>query len=404
MNFSSQKKSILAASVLQIATGVVAIGVVVMLITVSVVTGFKQEIYRKIIGFQSHISITHRDINESYEQSPVDVKQKFYKNISGKSWCKHIQTFATKAGIAKNKTEVSGLILKGLSKDFDPEFLSQNLIKGKLPRVDKAQKTQEILISRKIAELMNYDLGDKLDIYFIQDPPKVRRFSVSGIYSTGMEEMDKIFAFCDIRHIQKINDWGNEKVGGFEILTDDFSKIETYTQEVEDELASDITPLGTMLQAGNFMRDNPMTVQWLQLIDANVILILMLMIIVAVLSMIAALLVIILERTSMIGTLKSIGASNRTIVRIFLYNGLFLILKGMLWGNCIAFALLLLQKYFHFIPLNPSAYYVSEVPVHFDFVHILVLNICTLCINLLFLILPALAVAKVDAAKTVKFK
>ena len=403
ISFSKDKNKELSNSVLKIAISVVAVGMAVMLITISVVTGFKKEIYRKIIGFQAHITIKNRDINETFETEPISKDQIFYPGITSTPGINHIQIYATKPGIIKAETEVSGIVLKGISTDHNSDFIIENLIAGKLPDLKSKKKTLDILVSQKTASLLNYKLDDKVDIYFIQDPPKARRFIISGIYKTGMEELDKTIAFCDIRHIQSINDWDEDQISGFEIFIDDFDTPDEITKIVEDEISSIISEDGRMLEVSNYLRDNAFIVQWLKLSDTNVYVILSLMIIVAVLSMIAALLVIILERTNMIGILKSIGAENSKIISIFVYNGSFLIFKGLILGNLIGILLLYLQKVYKIIPLDPKLYYVDSVPINFDLINILMLNVGTLIISSLVLIFPALLAAKINPAKTINF-
>ncbi len=404
LSFSKKAKKELSNSVLKIAISVVAVGMAVMIITISVVTGFKKEIYKKIVGFQAHISIKNRDINETFETEPINKDQIFYPGITSKKGIEHIQIFATKPGIIKAETEVHGIILKGAGSDYNWDFIKQNLVEGNIPDVESDKKTKEILISEKTANILEYKLDDKIDIYFIQNPPKARRFIISGTYKTGMEELDKAIAFCDIRHIQSINDWDEDQVSGFEILINDLDKTEDLTAIVEDEVSGIIDEDGTMLEVSNFMRDNTFIVQWLRLSDTNVYVILTLMIIVAVLSMIAALLVIILERTNMIGILKSMGADNKKIILVFIYHGSYLIAKGMIFGNIIGIGLLLIQKYFKLIPLDPKSYYVDSVPVIFNLPDILLLNVGTLIISTVVLILPALMIAKINPAKTINFK
>ncbi len=404
ITFSSDNKKKLSNSVLSIAISVVALGMAVMLITVSTVTGFKNEVYRKLVGFQAHITIKNRDINDTYEAEPVSTNQSFYPNITLNKGISHIQVFATKLGIIKAKTEVHGVVLKGVSIDYNWDFLTEHLISGDLPNVKTDTKTNDILISKTTADLLNYKLGDKVFIYFIQNPPKARAFVISGIYNTGMEEQDKMGVFCDIRHIQKINNWNKDQITGFEIFIDDFNELQSMTNLVEEEITSVVNDDGSMLQVSNFIKDNAFIVQWLELSKINVKVILILMIIVAVLSMVAALFTVILERTNMIGILKSMGANNITIIKIFIYNGAILIIKGLLWGNIIASILLYIQYYYKIIPLDPKLYYVDSVPVEFNLYHIALLNIGTLIISTIVLVFPALLVSKIDPAKTINFK
>ncbi len=375
-----------------------------MLITVSVVTGFKKEIYLKIIGFQSHITIKNRDINQTFESAPISKKQIFYPGIVSNEGIKHIQVFSTKPGIIKGKEEVAGIVLKGVSTDYQLDFFNKHIIEGKFPDVLGDKENNQILISKKTADLFNFKINDKMDVYFIQEPPKARRFIISGIYKTGMEESDKVFAFCDIRHINNINDWDIDQISGFEILIDDMDELDSMTELVENEVSSIITKDGAMLQVSNFIKDNEFIVQWLKLSDTNVVVILTLMIIVALLSMIAALLVIILERTNMIGILKTAGAENSKIIKIFIYNGSWLIFKGMLIGNAVGLTVLFVQQRFKIIPLDPVSYYVDSVPVDFNVGNILILNIGTLIVSTMVLLIPALLVAKIDPSKTVNYK
>jgi lipoprotein-releasing system permease protein len=270
--------------------------------------------------------------------------------------------------------------------------------------LNKDKAGNDILISQKTANLLNFHLGDKIDIYFIQDPPKARRFIVSGIYKTGMEESDKLYAFCDIRQISSINDWKEDQISGFEILINNIDELEKMTELVENEVSGVVSQDGQMLQVSNFMKDNQFIVQWLNLSDTNVAVILTLMIIVAILSMIAALLVIILERTNMIGILKTAGADNSKIIKIFIYNGSWLIVKGMLLGNIIGLTLLYIQDIFKIIPLDPSSYYVDSVPVDFNLLNIFLLNIGTITVSTVVLLFPALLVARIDPSKTVNYK
>ncbi|NPA67674.1 MAG: ABC transporter permease [Chlorobi bacterium] len=394
----------MSTSVLNIAVSVVAVGIAVMIITVSTVSGFKKAVYQKIIGFQAHITIKNRDINETYETRPINKNQPFYPDITRIKGIKHIQIYAAKPGIVKTKTEVSGIILKGIGKDYNPYFLKENLVNGRLPDIKSSKKSKDILISQKTANLLNLKTGDNMDVYFIQNPPKARRFKICGIYKTGMQELDKMIAVCDIRQIQKINGWTKNQISGFEIFIDNFADIEKMTQKVQDEVAGIISNDGSMLQVSNYMRDNQFIVQWLKLSDTNVAVILILMIIVSVLSMIAALLTIILERTAMIGILKALGADNKKIISVFLYNGGFLILKGLIIGNFLGISLLMSQKYFKIIPLNPDLYYVDSVPVDINLFHILLLDAGSLAISIAVLILPAMLVAKISPSKTINFK
>lgn len=406
ITFSKEIKKSISNSVLKIAVAAVAIGMAVMIITVSVVTGFKNEIYRKIIGFRSHITIKNRDMNSTFENQAILKNQIFYPNITNEEGIKHIQVYATKPAIIKTKSEIQGIILKGADTDFDWSFFKENLTEGEIIKISEKERSKKIVISRSLADLLELKIDDKLTVYFVRNPPRIRIFEVSGIFDTGMEEFDKIFAVCDIKHIQRLNNWNekdNKLVGGFEIHIDNFDDLDEMTEKVREIAGSIIDEDGSMLEVSNYKENFPQIVDWLNLSDMNVVVILTLMIIVAILNMISGLLIIILERTNMIGILKAIGAENSKIRKIFILKGAYLIGKGLLWGNLIGISFLLIQKYFSVIPLNPKTYYVDTVPVNFDLLNLLFLNFGTFGITIFSLIFPAMMISKISPSKTIKF-
>jgi lipoprotein-releasing system permease protein len=390
-------------TVLRIAGSAIAIGIAVMIISVSVVTGFKNEIFSKFIGTQSHITIKNRDINGTFETLPIENNIEFKKNISSISGINHIQIFATKPGIIKVKDEVQGIVLKGISSDFDWKFMEKTIIEGQKINISETQ-TDEIIISKKLAGILNYKLGDKVNIFFINEKPKGRSFKIAGIYDTGVEEFDKLFVICDIKKIIGINDWKDNQISGYEVFVDDFDNLEKTANIVRDETSSLIYDDGTMMQVSDFYQNNEMLVAWLKLSDTNVIVILSLMIIVATLTMISALLTIILERTNMIGILKAVGAKDFDIMKIFVINGTLLIAKAMFFGNIIALILLFIQHKYSIIPLNPDIYYLESVPVDFNVLNIILLNVGAIFISSVSLLIPSLLVAKINPSETVKFK
>lgn len=406
ITFSAENKTGISNSVLKIAISAVAVGMTVMIITISIITGFKNEIYRKIIGFRSHISIKNRDMNITFETMPIAKKQDFYPNIVKEKGIKHIQVYATKPGIIKTKNEIQGIVLKGVDTDFDWSFFEESLVAGELFIVKENQKSNKIIISKRFSDLLEIEINDKLTVYFVQNPPRIRIFTVSGIFSTGMEELDKTFAICDIKHIQSLNNWNKkskELVSGFEIFIDDFDELDKISKNLKDSLSGMLNENGTMLEVSNFKQQYPAIINWLSLSDLNVKVILALMIIVAMLNMISGLLIIILERTNMIGILKALGTENFKIQKIFIYSGIHLIGKGLIWGNIIGVSILLIQKYFGIIPLDPKIYYVSTVPVNLNIIYLFLLNFGTLIITGLSLLFPVMLISKINPANAIKF-
>lgn len=404
ITFSGESKKSISNSVLKIAIITVAVGMAVMIITVSTVTGFKNEIYKKIVGFQSHIFIKSRSSNKTFETNPMSKNLPFINKIKKIKGVKHVQSYATKPAIIKTKSEIQGIILKGIDSDFDWSFFKDNLLQGKIVEVTDTAKSRNIIISKNIANKLKLKLNDKLIIYFVQNRLRVKVFYISGIYDTGMEELDAVFAVCDIKQIQNVNLWKKDQVSGIEISINNFDKIDELTDIIRKEISSYISESGEMFSVKNFKEDNPAIVSWLSLSDMNITVILTLMIIIAVLNMISGLLIVILERTNMIGILKSLGANNGKIRKIFIINGTYLIGKGLFWGNVIGVGLLLIQQFFHIIPLDTKVYYVDTVPVNINIFHLLLLNIGTLIITTVALIFPAMMISKISPAKAIKFE
>ncbi len=382
----------------------VALGIAVMILSVSVVTGFQNEIKNKLIGFGSHIQITNYDSNESNEPAPISIHQDFISLLKTNEEIKHIQTYAIKNGIIKTKTENEGIILKGVNTDYNWNYIKQNLKEGSVfTPSDTINKG--IVISQFIANELGFKLNDKIVIYFIveiSDSSGTRTdilgkdFYVSGIFSTGFDEIDKNYAIVDIHRIQKINRWDTTQIAGFEVELNDYKKID----EINDDLN---IAVGTDLMTQTIKQLHPTLFSWLDMIDVNAILVLVLMVLVASINMIATLLILILERTNMIGILKSLGSTNQKIQKIFLYNAIYIIGKGLLWGNGIAILISIIQLQFGIFTLNPETYYISQVPINFNILHILFINAGTLLVCTLMLLLPSLVVSKITPVKAIKF-
>ena len=383
--------------ILRIAILAIALSVAVMLISIMVVTGFKNDISDKIIGFGSHITISNFTNNQSYESEPISVEQDFYPLVTSVEGVKHISTFATKAGIIKTADEIQGVVLKGVSSDYDWTFFKDNLVSGSVFEVNDSVKSNQILISENISKTLDLNVGGVLVMYFAQNPPRVRKFHISGIYNTAMSDFDKLFVLGDIEHIQELNGWENNEVGGFEIQLSNFDDLDKITDEVYN-----LTPYN--LNAQSIKEKTPQIFNWLDLQDVNVQVILILMLIVGVINMITALLILILERTKTIGILKALGATNWSVRKIFLYSAVNLIVKGLLVGNAIALSFAFLQKKLSLISLDPATYYMHTVPVNFDLTYILLLNIGTIVVCYLVLIVPSVIITKITAIKAIRFE
>jgi lipoprotein-releasing system permease protein len=396
------KKSI-SRSMLSIAVIGVALSLAVMIISVSIVTGFKKEITNKIVGFGSHIQILNFDSNESYETQPIRKDQEFLSKLKAEPYVVNVQEFATKAGIIKSKNDIQGVVLKGIGSDFDWTFFKNYIIKGTTFAVSDSVRSNKVLISRYIANLLKLDVGDEFIMYFIQDPPRMRRFEVAGIYETSLEEFDRTFVIADIKHIQRLNDWNENQISGFEITISDFRRLDELTYDIMNIVGYGFEDDQSRLKVINIDEKYPQIFDWLNLQDMNVLIILLLMLIVAGVNMVAGLLILILDRTNMIGILKALGAVNVSIRKIFLYQSGFLIIKGLFWGNLIGLSICLIQKYFHIIKLDQTSYYLTAVPVNLNFYHLAGLNIMTCLVIILILIIPSVVISRISPAQAIKF-
>ena len=394
---AKEKNNRYTKPILRIAILAIALSVAVMLLSITVLTGFKNEISSKIIGFGSHITITNFTNNQSYESEPIELNQEFYPSITKQKGIKHIQTFATKAGIIKTEDEILGMVLKGISSDFDPSFFEKNIVEGQVPTYNDTLTSNKVMISKSVADILQLNLGEKLIMYFVEKPPRVRKFEIAGIYETGFADFDDLIIMADIRHIQKLNGWENNQVGGFEILIDNFDELDGITAKVYEKIPYN-------LNAQSIKEKNPQLFDWLDLQDINVRVILILMLIVGGVNMVTALLILILERTRLVGILKALGATNWSVRKVFLYNAVYLILKGLFWGNIIGLGIAFLQYKFQFISLDPSIYYMSTVPIHFNLMHILMLNLGTLLVCWLILIIPSIIITKITPVKSIRFE
>lgn len=382
--------------VVQISILSIAICVAVIILAISIVSGFKQAIHEKIIGFGSHITITNFDANISYEASPINSNRTFIKALKSNTDIAHIQVFAFKAGVIRANNEIQGVVLKGVDKNYDWSFFKENLKQGTILNLNDTSKSNDIMISQTLAYKLKLKLHDKFDMFFIQDPPRMRKFKIAGIFNSGMETFDNLYLIADIRHIQKLNDWNPNQVAGFEVLLHDFNKIDKVGDFVYQNIDSD-------LNSQTIKERYPQLFDWLSLIDTNGIVILVLMLAVAIITMISTLLILILERTNMIGILKAIGSSDKAIQQIFIIKALYITGLGIIWGNVFGIAVCLIQKYFHVLQLDQVSYYVSYVPIQFNWMYILFINIGTLVTGLVVLLIPSVIISKIKPIKAIRY-
>lgn len=393
-------------SIVSFAVFGIAFGLFVMILSVAIVTGFKKEVRDKVIGFGSHIQIVNFDSNSSYETVPVSKDQKWLKVIQNLKGIKSVQSFATKPGIVKTDDEIHGIVLKGVGSDFDWSFFKENLVDGSIFSVSDSIKSDNVLISKQIALLLKLKVGDPLYTYFLNEETKsqkMRKFNICGIYSTSLEEFDQLFVLADISHVRKLNDWKPDQISGFEIAINNFDDLDQVTQDIRNITLSYSSDDKSMLRPVTITSKYPQIFDWLNLLDMNVWIILGLIILVAGFNMVSGLLILILERITMIGVLKAVGFGNWGIRKVFIYISSFLILKGMFWGNVAGITFCLIQSKFGIFKLDPGSYYLDTVPVNLKITHLLMLNAGTIVITLMMLLIPSWYVSKIEPDKAIRF-
>jgi lipoprotein-releasing system permease protein len=381
----------------------IAMGLAVMILAVAILTGFKKQIREKVVGFGSHIQIMNFDSNISFETAPISDTQKFIPRIKQIRGIEHVQVFATKAGIIRTDEDIQGVVLKGIGSDFDWSYFKSNMVDGSVFTVTDTGRTDKVIISKKISDMLRLKTGDSFAMLFIQDPPRMRKFTISGIYETSLEEFDKMYVYCDIGHIKRLNGWKEDQVSGFEVFIKDFDKLDEMTSEVRDAIGYKITEEDTKFKVTNIRIRYPQIFDWLNFQDINVIIIILLMLIVAGFNMISGLLILILEKTNMIGVLKSLGAEDITISRVFLYQAAYLIGKGLFWGNLIGIGLAFIQLKTGLITLDPTSYYIKTVPVNLELTHILLLNAGTMAAIIIMLLVPSQLITRISPVKAIKY-
>ncbi|HLW63329.1 MAG TPA: FtsX-like permease family protein [Flavobacterium sp.] len=399
---SKKYKNSVSAPIIKIAVAAVAISIVMMLVSVATGLGLQQKIRDKITSFNGHVVISNYDNNQSeITLEPITTDQYFYPEFTEVPQVKSIHPFATKAGVVRTDKSFEGVVFKGVDENYQWEYLQQYLIEGALPEYEKEGMSNEVLISSFHANRLELKTGDKIQTYFMRTDgegmPRVVAFTISGIYESGFPQFDENLVIGDLKHIQRLNKWQENEVGGFEVFIDDFSKIDAVSEEIYTHIPSTLN-------------SEPITTKylqmfvWLKMFDFNIYIIVGLMILVSIINIVVALLVLILERTQMIGVLKALGANNWSIRKIFVYNATHIVFKGLIIGNIIGLGLLLLQNQFGIIQLDPSQYYVKEAPVYISVTAVIVLNVLLIGLCYLVLLLPSYLITKIAPIKSIKFQ
>ena len=398
---SKDYKSSISAPIIKIAIIAIALGVVIMMISIATGVGLQKKIREKVSAFNGDIVISIFDTNESDDsQIPISKNQDFYPEFKTVKSISHIQVTASKGGVILTPTDFEGIVVKGVGSDYNWQYFEEYLLEGRLPDFS-GKLNSEILVSAYIANRLGFEVGDKIATFFFQQgksqKPRRRGFTIVGLYKSGFQEFDEQFLIADIRHIQRLNKWTEDQIGAFEVFVEDFDDITKVGNQVYENTPSTIDTIT--------IRDKYYSIfEWLALFDFNIILIICIMILIAGINMITALLVLILERTQMIGILKSLGGTDLMVRKIFLYNAMYIVCVGLFWGNIIGLGLLSLQKYGKLITLDPNTYYVTEAPLYMDAGYIILLNVGTLFLCLCMLLIPSYMITNISPVKAMRFE
>lgn len=393
----------ISAPIIKIAIAAIALGLIMMLIAVSTGVGLKYKIREKVAAFNGHIQISNFDNNASdVSIVPVSLNQDFYPKFTTIDGISHVQAVASKGGIIRTEETFEGILAKGVGKDYNWSVFEEYIVDGELPDFS-GELNEQVLMSRLMANRLNLKTGDKFYAFFLKDDdvsklPNQRSFIISGLYDSGFEEFDGVYLFTDIRHIQRMNKWGEDEVGNFEVFLNSFDDIDEKSKEIYGKTLS---TLDTQTIVDKYYK----IFEWINLFDFNILLIIGIVIIVSGFNMITALLVLILERTQMIGVLKALGSANWSIRKVFLYNAAYLIGIGLFWGNLIGLGAIFIQQKFRILKFpNPQEYYIDYIPVYIDFSTVLLLNLGVLFLCLLMLLVPSLIITKITPVKAIQFE
>jgi lipoprotein-releasing system permease protein len=391
------KSDSFTSTVTKIGVASIAIGLAVMIVSFSILIGFKRIIKDKLFSLSSHIQVSKITLNQSFEETPMPINTKFYQNYRKNPQIRHVQAVANKAGMLKSKEELAGIVIKGVGRDYDWQNFSENLVEGRKINLQDSLYASEIIISRKIATQLKIKLADNVLVYFIQNPPRTRKVTVVGIYDTGLEEFDKNYILGDLALVQKMNDWDKQTAGHYEVFLNNFDELNLAAKQVFDAIDQD-------MQVMKVTEMFPAIFDWLNLMDRNIIVILALILVVASFNMISVLLVMMMERTPMIGLLKALGSDDSKIRKIFIFNGLTIVLKGIVIGNIIGLGLCGIQYFYRIIPLDAESYYMNYVPVDFNWGIILFINFITILLVLAVITIPTFVVSRMKVVEALKFK
>jgi len=383
------------ASVTKIAIISIAIGLAIMIVSFAILEGFRNQIQTKIFSFAAHLQVKKYDTNNSFEGEPISSRL-VESDLRAIPEIKTMQPYAFKTAIAKAGDEVLGLILKGVDRNYDLSAMRENMVAGKTITFSDSAASNDIMVSQQIADKLKLTIGDKATFYFIQNPPRARRFTVAGIYKTGLEEFDQAYVIGDMQHIRDLNKWADTLAGGYEIVLKDFNQIDTVANVIFDKMHYD-------LQLEKITDQYAQLFDWMKLLKKNVIIFLVLIIFVATFNMVSTVFIMILERTNMIGLLKAIGGTDQQIRSIFFFRGLNLALKGIFWGNVIALSFCFIQDRFKIIPLDPENYYMDTVPIFWNVPVFLLLNLITLVLTMLAILIPTFMITRIRPVNAIKF-
>lgn len=402
LNNGKQSEKRISLPIVNIAKFGIILGTSVMLLAIFVVEGYRKEIYWKVTGFGAPIELVNYDTNNSYQAAPIatDSLSKIVAQIPAIS---HTQPYGLLPGVLKTDEETEAVVFKGVDKTYDWSFLQKHLAAGRLPNLDSTATSNEVLVSSHIADRLNYQIGDQIYAHFLQDPPRMRRLDIVGIYQTRIIQFDQLFVLADLRHIQKLNNWTENQSSGIELKLAEFGKLEETYRQVLTLTQNRFDQKGTAVRAVNIKDKFSEIFSWLEMINMNVRIILILVIIVSSFNMISALLVLILEKTRTIGVLKSLGMNNWQVQQVFLYQSAYIVLRGMLWGNLLGIGIALLQQHGQFLKLDANMYFLDTVPIEINWWYVLLLNVSVLALTVCVMLLPAILITKIVPAKVIRF-
>ena len=386
-----------------VATLSVGVGLAVMIVALSVILGFKREITGKLTGALSHVRITRWAAAPTYESEPIRADQPFLDSLPAIEGFRHMNRFAEKAGVLRGEESIQGVILKGVGPDFDPSFFASSLVEGSLPVVTDSARNKDILISRRLAGQLELAVGDRIELMYIGEEPRPDPYRIAGLYETDLKDIDERLILTDIRNVQRANRWGYDLIGGFELTADDFHRLDEFSEAVYDLLLGMEKRIDDPLMVVDLRQESPMIFDWLETHDLNAAIIVVVMLLVAVFNMITALLILLLEKTPMIGILKALGMDNGPIRRIFVYRSCRIVLKGMIGGNVAGLALCFLQQATGFVKLNADGYFLARVPIHIDWLTIGLLNAGVFAVIVAMQVLPTLIVSRISPEKPIRF-